>query len=517
MSRVTEHLMRTGSGTLTFLPDVPLEVTDQIRKWIEDPDSGAVGAHVVITGAPLDVDVIAPSALYEKALYAGPITDRPTRTSIEFSGMRFWLETAIDAEISRTTGTPAQWVGDLVTNGITAGTDQGGGSNVTRTLDAHSMSHAEGLDVVAAAGGWEYELRPDGSVDHGTIANLFGSTPTIVITDTEEGYDGIYRGVEGGLLDQALTKLGPNLLTKAVSLGPGEGAAIEKGSATTSRNLKTRTGGTPTLVGVFSAPSTPAADLDAVAANFLALQGMRREVEVSTRTPNIRRLLKPGEYVYLHDLATGLFDTSEQIIFRGETITPAKVRCLSASWPIKGYGVYVVQNAASPEVLDVTRWVQPDDGDAFLTVGDWSPPGYGPANRTNPAIEERIAAPATSSEWESFTPSWSNVTTTGATQNFEKRYNNGDLEIIGAFTLGAGSSIDGVATMTLPDGVSGGTPSPVGLAVFVDANGADSFGICLVSGTSLLIYSSAVVAMNTAVPFTWTSGDVFRIDIRIPL
>lgn len=518
---VTEHLMRPGTGSLRFDPYVPVSVTEQIRQWV-DENAGGPGAHIVITPVPIDAAGITLADLLGTALYTGTITARPSRLSLEFDGIGRWLDSDVDAEITRSAGTPAQWVGDLVANGITAGIDVGVGSNVSRTIKAHSMKRRDALDNVAGIGGWEYEIRPDFTTDHGTAANLFrqaGDDDTVVVTAREEGPDGNLRGVDGGLLDQKLTRLGPSIATKAVALAEGSGSAIATGAATRTPNLKAWDGTAPEIVKVFSAPSEESANADTAATNFLNLQTMRRQLAVSSNTAGVRRLIRPGDEAYAWQLESGLWEASNQIQFRGETISPITVRLLSLNWPIDhSYGVYIFNNAATPTVLDVTRWVEDEGTTAFWTVGDWSPPRYGTANRTNPEIEERVSAVG-----GTYTPTLTGMaigTGGGATNTADYSLNADVMTIEGVIVFGTTGA-------TLPTGsIRASLPSGFQRAVtstLIPIGG----GTALIGGTShdlVLRFASAtefqfrarranvadvVQSSPTAtVPGTWAAGDV---------
>jgi len=380
--------MRPGNGSIGFTADLPVSVSKAIMDLV-DESAGGIGAHIVITGVRVDPLAIGDAAVLAAATYTGRITARPSRTSLEFAGLGSWLDSYIDATITRSAGTPTQWLGDLLINSLTAGTVSGG-SNVSKTFPAHITTRREALDTIAGLGGWEYRIRPNFTVDAGT--NLFrtaGTAGTVVVTRKSEGPDGTYRGVDGSMLDQEI-RVG-NLATKAVALAEGQGVSIAKGSATASRALRAPLGGAATFVTVFSAPGEESANANTVAQSFLNLQGMRRKVNVSSKTHHLPRYMVPGDEVYAYDLAAGIVDTSNQAQFRGETIFPAKVRCLSYTWPIEqGCGVYIRSNAASGTYIDVTDWVAWETDVAWWTVGDWSPSNYGRVNRTDPEIEQRI-------------------------------------------------------------------------------------------------------------------------------
>jgi hypothetical protein len=384
---ITEHLMRLGGGSVQFRPDVPMTITNRILDLLD----GGVGAAVVVTDRRVDPLAFGDVGLLSMASFAGPIIKRPNRLTLEFDGMGWWLDSYIEATVARTAGTPTQWVTDLaVHNGLTIGVNAGGGSNVSREFPAHSVSRREALDAVAAAGGWEYRINPNGTIDFGSAANLFESPPLVVLTRRRPATAlGEVRGIEGGLLDQSVSV--GETATKAVALTKGSGAAIASGSATQAVALRTRTGAIPSIVKVVDAPSDASTNATALATNFLNLQTLRRSVQVSSKTHKISSIARPGDEVYLHDPVSGLVDTGNQVMFEGQVIFPILVRLLAYSRPIEeGFGVYIRPNAAAPEYIDVSDWVAWDTGDTSWTVGTWTPV-FGRANRSNPAVEDRTS------------------------------------------------------------------------------------------------------------------------------
>lgn len=507
---ITEHLMRPGSGDVRFVPDVPISITDEIRALVDENASG-VGASLVITPVRVDPSQIGDAATLASAIYTGPIVGRESRLSLQVTGLSAWLDSYLDAAVSRSAGTPAQWVGDLLANGLTAGTITGG-SNVSRTFPAHSVSHREALDAWAALAGVEYRVNPDLTVDAAAAATLFTSPPLVVVTRREEGPDGELRGVEGSMLDQALKQLGPNIATKAVALGEGAGASIAKGTATRSVSLLTPAGGTPSIVTVLSAPSEESANADTLASNFLNLQGMRRQVNVNSRTYGLPRFVRPGDEVWLWDPTSGLIDTSNQAQFRGETIYPALVRLLSYTWPLEvGMGVFVRPNAATPTYIDVTDWVEWEDGsDTWWTVGDWSPPSYGPTNRTAPEIEERVAGDGAGPI--AWTPTITQSGTVAGTTNYGWYVKRPDGSFMGQvrWTASAAGTAGSPITVSLP--VTAADVSGVGGSALYDDAGTIRAGTVYgASSSAFVVYvdgATGSAAMGASPSFAIASGDV---------
>lgn len=477
---ITEHLMRPGSGAIKFRRTLPRSISKQITDLIE-----GVGCHVVICPVRLNQSDLTDSILLGSALYTGVVLARPSRTELAVTGLGWWLDSANKTEISRTSGTPTQWLGDLLGNNLTAGTVSGG-SNVTRTFLPHAQTRREALDTVATLGSWEYDIRPNFTVNAGTPANIFQSPPKIVITNRSEGPDGPYRGLSAGLLSQSVDA--SQTATEAVVVGQGQGVGVALGSATQTVPLKTWNGGTPSIVKVIDAPTEAQAQLTASASATLAASRVVQNVRVATPSmgpgsgaatntsrafsvtrgtgmfstgpgggavvgaspvrlstpppppdPAIaeragllaqaqsamnaarelsttaargflglrrstggrstgtdsdltRRLLRPGDEVFLFDVESGLYDTTNEIIYRGETISPALYRVLSMTWPVSPrYGVYIRSNAASPTIIDISPYVEPETEGAFIDVGPRAASSYSTGSRSNPVLEQRLS------------------------------------------------------------------------------------------------------------------------------
>lgn len=355
-SMINEHLMRPGTGAVRFKSDAPVSFTSKVLGWVQ-----GVGCHVVVLPTPTNIESMSDADILGTAIYTGRVTRRPSRLSLEFEGVSSWLDTVNTSAMERSAGTPSQWMTTLLTNGLSAGSLAG--SNVTRRFEKYGQTRRGALDVWATLAGVEYEVRPDFTVDTGTPTNLFQFPPRVVLTGDSEGPDGALVGLRGSLLDQEVDASAVG--TRVVVLG--RSGALE-GSATQTVDLLTPTGGTPNLVSVVSAPSEDGANTNALAAATLALRSVSIDVAVNSNTELVRRVLRPGDYVYLHNIASGLVGTHE-IEYRGATITALRVRCTALSWPVEeGYGVAIRSNDG--EWVDATPLIEWESSGAFATVGD---------------------------------------------------------------------------------------------------------------------------------------------------
>jgi hypothetical protein len=295
---VTERLMAPGEGTVTLTDDVPQSLTRPIRDLIYT----GVGCHIVITPTPLDPTTVSDASMLAAAMFTGKIDASPSRTELSFSTLHAWLDQYTETVFTRTAGTPTNWVDDVLLNGLTRGTVSGG-SNVTATFPAYAQTRLDILKAVAEQGGWEYEIRPDFSINAGT--SVWSTTPTVVLTNKSEGPDATYTGLLGGLDDQFIDAR--NVTTKVVALGQGAGASIITGSATKTPTLKDKAGNTPTLVSVVNAPTAStttnanaiAAAINTAAAPSLAMQILTQYVRSQRRSGTsdaqiIQRLMDKG-------------------------------------------------------------------------------------------------------------------------------------------------------------------------------------------------------------------------------
>lgn len=121
--------------------------------------------------------------------------------------------------------------------------------------------------------------------------------------------------------------------------------------------------------------------------------------------------------------------------------------------------------------------------------------------------------------YTTFTPTWTNVTTTTATQNFKYSQINKMVHVYGRFTLGSSSAITGSIRMNLP--VTASNTDFSGVAQMGD-NGINLYpGILEAISTTVVqinvvrsdgTYSTGPATSGT-VPFTWANLDYFIINM----
>ena len=121
-------------------------------------------------------------------------------------------------------------------------------------------------------------------------------------------------------------------------------------------------------------------------------------------------------------------------------------------------------------------------------------------------------------QWTTFTPSWSNVTTTGATQVAAWRRHGDTITVLGSIVFGAGTAFTGVVSQALPvTARSLANNQVIGEARYYTASALYTGTITAFSsaayfyaqrcdGSNLQVRGGST-GVNGSVPFSWSSGD----------
>lgn len=345
------------------------------------------------------------------------------------------------------------------------------------------------------------------------------STPTVVITRKEEGQDGSYRGLDGTLIVTA--KDVRQYTTKAIAVAQGQGATAATGSSSGSTSYKDGLNNTVVLERLVNAPSDSSANASTIAAQQVGQWNqVRRELSLNSRTYNVTRHAKPGDYVYVFDQLAELTDPANQITFRGELISPIKLRVYALTWPIeRGMGVYARRSGATPTYTDLTDFVEWEDGsDVQWDVG--AAPRS--SNDTDAAsagataylgANASVAGRATSGEWIDYTPTFSGTTLgNGAVAGEYAIDANGTVTFSAVFVLGSTSAVTGSVTCTLP---VTGAPQTIGqINCAFERPGFEIVGGVTDRATTYVVTYAATAggtyvgfaALSATVPFSWGTG-----------
>lgn len=405
---ITRRLMKPGTWSLKLRPDAPHSVFSRINQYDQ----------IVVLPTRLDpVAGFSDASLRGAAHYAGVITRKPTATDLSGHGLEWYFGTPkgygpgtastqglLTTAVTQATATLSTWVTALCPPALTVGTVTNG-SLPTLSDSFAKVTRREALDAVCRQIGAEYRVNPNGTVDAGAPATLFGSTATVVVTNKEEGRDGPFQGLEGSLIVTASDV--DDYITRAIVITQGEGAAATATTVSGTASFRDYAGNVMHVERYIDAPTALAANAGLIGtAAVNKLNAVRRDLRLSSRTYNVSRFAEPGDYIFVYDPVQGLHDPANQIIYRGEVITPMLLRVFGLTSPIEnGMGVYVRQptGVGTANWIDVTDWVVWETSDVQWEVGAPRRPLSGTSAAqnegtvaylgVNPAVASRTALP----------------------------------------------------------------------------------------------------------------------------
>lgn len=365
---VTERLMKPGTFSVRLREDFPWSASAAVDYF----------DHIVVTPTRLDpIAGFSDANILDAAIYTGVVTAKPSPRIFEGAGLAWWLGDdngigdLIDLTgVSHSASTLSTWITDLCPSSLTVGTVTNTGLS-TWSAFYQLMSPREAIDGVCRGLGAEYRVNPDFTIDAAKSPDLFVSTPTTVVTRKEEGQDGSYRGLEASLMVSSGDV--SQYTTAVTAVAAGAGAAIPVSTSTGSTSYKDGLNNTLVRSRIANAPSDTTTTAATATANALVSMWnqVRRGLSLSSRTYTVTRFVRPGDYVYAYDQLAQLTDAANQITYRGELISPIKLRVYALTWPVeRGMGVYARRSGATPTYTDLTDFVEWEDGtDVVWDVG----------------------------------------------------------------------------------------------------------------------------------------------------
>lgn len=110
---------------------------------------------------------------------------------------------------------------------------------------------------------------------------------------------------------------------------------------------------------------------------------LKKTVNVSLEGYDISGSFKTGDKIFIYDPQVGFEDTQSkansesrdinQVVYQGQTLNPEKIRVVGMSYPVQeGMGVYY-RNSSTGNIIDLTDYVEFEDGGISLEVGDAGP------------------------------------------------------------------------------------------------------------------------------------------------
>ena len=403
---VTERLMGAGNFSVSFSQEfTPTSIIQSIKEW----------GHIVITPQEVDIDTLSDSEILSASRYTGIVLNRTLEegvVSINGQGLELYMgdgsaKGMVIAE-SNNVGKVRTYTGTTLAETLfnsTAQTnkplgimrDEAGNSQaitqgtITNPAGTYTGAHfvetsLSALKFICEVLNVEYKLNANGTLDAGPAANLFSGVgtnePTSIVVKTAYGQDPEFEGVvPQGLRTEFDATDWVSRVDFTGEVGFFDIATDVAGEANLSSNpYKDLHGNALKRVGLVQEPDVPEANLNTRATTLLnELARIKKVLNLDLEQYEVTGDMKPGDFIYAFDPDVGFKDTATdataesrsiyEITFRGQTITPVKIRVLGITFPITtGMGCYYRDKDGN--YTDITEYVQYESGSAQVELGD---------------------------------------------------------------------------------------------------------------------------------------------------
>lgn len=364
---ITEVKQSLGSWGIKLREDTPRAILDALTYF----------GHVAIMPGKVDPAQYGDNLL-TTARYVGVFQHRDAQDELTLSGsgMAFWLGDG--DEKGDVFETP------VVLNAQTFATSvpallPPGGSVVPGTIHSvpgtYTGKHQwetprKALTYVTDTFGAEWRINGDATLDAGTVAQLYVTTPQALLLRNEEGRELSVVAFPGKM--RMATDV-QDYTTRVVLLAEGEGSNIATGSAdvpvTPYKDLR----GNPIRSTRLVSESDTAAE-NAEARAQLQLNrfvNARQSVSLSTSAFDVKGSFVVGDYLNVYDPANGYVDLDRQVWWKGQPINPVALRCVEMSWPVEA-GFTVAFRDINGVWFDLSPYYVPESGDTTIVVGDFN-------------------------------------------------------------------------------------------------------------------------------------------------
>lgn len=362
---VNEQLMGFGSWGITLDERTPREILDRLLYF----------GHVAIVPGRVNPAEYGDSLL-TMARYVGVLTKRDFDDvkRVGGQGMAVWLADSdgkgdvFESPVTITGQTFPNTITTLMTGStaVTIGTLY----SVAGTYTGQHVwqSRGQAVDYVCQTMGAEWRVNGNATLDAGPIANLYVTAPTCLVVRKGAGKDMALTGLAG---DMTLTRDVEDFTTRVVLLAEGEGESTATGSANIISNPYLDIHGSPVKrVRLVSESGTSSGNASARAQLQLnRFTGTRNALRLSADDYEIRGSFQVGDYVWVYDPDSGLFDTNNEVTFRGNRINPIKLRTVETSWPVVE-GSTVAYRHQDGTWWNLTDYVDWENGSTSIGVGE---------------------------------------------------------------------------------------------------------------------------------------------------
>jgi hypothetical protein len=351
--------MKAGSFSFSLVPETPQAIRNLIDFY----------GHIYIFDAQMRPG-IGDAAMIAASRWAGVVRRRQTPWDVAGVNMIFWLgnEDGVGAILEALVGPGPNTFTAYVTSmlaqcpAVTAGTVVAGGANVT--VSYQWITPRAMLDHLVSLYGYEYRVNKDGTLDAGTAASLFVTTPTAIVERLSSGRDLNVTGIH--VTDLGIEIDAETYITRALVQDATNAWTGSTGTATPYKDLH---GNLIKMTRATVSALTPNANAAALAASLVAAgEVLHQEIALTSDEYMIPRDVKAGDYINVYDPDSNLVDTTNPVRYRGEVLYPVKVRVVAVTWPIeRGMGVWY--RSVAGVWTDLTPYILWEDPGATLEIG----------------------------------------------------------------------------------------------------------------------------------------------------
>ena len=398
--------MGPGNFTVTFSQEfTPTAIIEAIKEW----------GHIVITPQEIDIDTLSDSEILNSARYTGIVLNRTLEEgSVQINGqglelymgdgnakgmviaesnnvgkVRNYTTTTLAETLFNSTAQTNKPLGIMLDEaGNSQAITQGTISNPVATYTgSHFVETAlSALKFVCEILNVEYRVNANATLDAGPQANLFEGVgtaqPNSIIVKTAYGQDPEFEGVvPQGLRTEFDASDWVSRVDFTGEVGFFDTATDVAGEANLGSNpYKDLHGNALKRVALVQEPDVPEANLNTKATTMLnELSRIKKVLNLDLEQYEVSGDMKVGDYIYAFDPDVGFKDTATdataesrdlyEITFRGQTITPVKIRVLGLTFPVTtGMGCYYRDKDGN--YTDITEYVNYENGAAQVELGD---------------------------------------------------------------------------------------------------------------------------------------------------
>jgi hypothetical protein len=357
-----------GDWSLTLRQDTPRHVLDRLDYL----------GHIAVMPGRVDASMLSDNLL-AAARYVGVYRGRAAgdEYALAGAGLAFWLGDEDDkGDILEAAVTLS---GDTFADSVTA-LLPAGGAVVAGTIHAQPGTYTgthrwetprKALTYLTGLFEAEWRVNNDATLDAGTVAQLYVTTPKVMLVRKESGGRELARVAIPGRM--RLETDVEDYSTRVVVLAEGEGDAVATGEADAlTVPYKDLHGNTAVQTRLVSSAETTAGNADAVAQLQLnRFTNPRAAATLDADAYDVTGDLTVGDYLAVYDPDNGFYDLNNSAYWMGREINPIYLRCTELSWPVPA-GWTVAFRRANGDWLDLSEYYQPETGQTRITVGEFN-------------------------------------------------------------------------------------------------------------------------------------------------